>query len=211
MMDEGRARDTGRLALAIGVVAVGSAVSIAAFFAVRGPLGTINDIGNGALGALSGWLAWRVRDELDPAVRSVAVGAAVAGAAITVVGSVLVVSGTTGYFFASLVSTFGFAAIGVWLVVLNLARGDARTRPSGLRRAGVVAGALMVVGVATAPGILLRLDDAATAPGWAWIAMIGWLGTYVVYPIWAIWTGIVETRRLAAPARNVTAGSTVAE
>jgi hypothetical protein len=48
----------------------------------------------------------------------------------------------------------------------------------------------MVLGLAAAPGIALRLDDVATAPAWAWIGSTGWLGIYVVYPAWAIWLGV---------------------
>ena len=209
-MDEGRAKDTGRLALAVGVAAAGSAVSLATYFAVQGPFGTINDVGNAATGVLSGWLAWRLRGELGRPVRNAAVGAAVAGAAVTVVGSTLVVSGATGWFFAGLVSSLGFAGIGAWLVALNRSRDVGPARSAGLRRIGVAAGMLMAVGVAAVPGILLRLDDAATAPGWVWIAMVGWLGIYVAYPIWAIRTGIVATRQ-PAPTRAATAGSAVAE
>lgn len=52
----------------------------------------------------------------------------------------------------------------------------------------------MAAGVAAVPGIALRLDDMETAPGWVWIGFIGWLGTFVVLPAWAIWLGIVEAR-----------------
>ncbi len=45
-MDEGDARDTRRLALAIGVTALGSATCLATYFIVGGPFGTFNDIGN---------------------------------------------------------------------------------------------------------------------------------------------------------------------
>ena len=83
-MDEALTRDTGRLGLAVGVVAAGSVVCLATYFAVGGPFGTINDVGNAATGVLSGWLAWRLRGELEGAGRNVAVGTAVAGAAITV-------------------------------------------------------------------------------------------------------------------------------
>jgi hypothetical protein len=48
----------------------------------------------------------------------------------------------------------------------------------------------MLLGLATAPGIALRLDDAATAPAWTWIGSAGWLGIYVAYPAWAIWLGV---------------------
>ena len=65
MMNEARHQDTGRLALAIGVAAAGSAVCLATYFAVQGPFGTINDIGNAATGVLSAGLAWRLRGQLD--------------------------------------------------------------------------------------------------------------------------------------------------
>jgi hypothetical protein len=193
MMNERPDRDTGRLALVAGTVAVGSAVSLATYFAVQGPFGTINDLGNAATGVLSGWLAWRLRPHMPERSRLV-VGAALAGAAITVIGSTLVVSGTTGWFLAGLVSSVGFAGIGVCLVAVNRARGATAAWQQRLRTLGIAAGAMMAVGVAAVPAIVLRLDDPETAPAWAWISSIGWLGTYVVFPAWAIWLGVIETR-----------------
>lgn len=193
-MDDTRARDTGRLALAVGVVAAGSALSLATYFAVQGPFGTLSDLGNATTGILSACLAWRLRREVGGRTGDLAVGAAVAGAAISTAGSALVVSGTTGFFLAGLVSSVGFAAIGAWLIVLNRSA-IAATWPSRLPVLGVVAGALMAVGVVMLPGIVLRLDDIETAPGWVWIGQLGWLGTFVVYPIWAIWLGVTEMRR----------------
>ena len=195
MMDDARSRDTGRLAIAAGVVAATSAASLATFFAVQGPFGTINDIGNAATGLLAGCVAWRLRDRLTGRTRDVAVAAAVVGAALTVVGSALVVSGTTGFFLAGLVSSVGFGGIGAWLFALNRLGGMRLFRH--LRTLGLIAGGLMALGIASVPGIALRLDDAANAPGWAWIGGLGWLGTYVVYPVWAFWLGIVELRREA--------------
>ena len=194
MMDDPRARDTGRLAIAAGVVAAASAASLATFFAVQGPFGTINDIGNAATGILGACLAWRLRDRLTGRARDVAVAAAVAGASITVVGSALVVSRTTGFFLAGLVSSVGFAGIGAWLLALDRSAGAAEW-PRRLRSVGGIAGGLMVLGVLTAPGIALGLDDMATAPSWVWIGQLGWLGTFVVFPVWAIWLGILGTRR----------------
>lgn len=52
----------------------------------------------------------------------------------------------------------------------------------------------MTLGIITAPGILLRLDDMATAPAWIWPGQLAWLGTYLAYPAWAIWFGTTETR-----------------
>jgi hypothetical protein len=201
MMNEGRDRDTGRLAFAVGAVAVGSAACLATYFAVQGPFGTLNDFGNGATGVLSAWLAWRLRHEISGRTRVLALRSAIVGAALTVVGSALVVSGTTGFFFAGLVSSVGFAGIGAWLVVLNQSVDESVAWPRRLRTLGVAAGALMVAGVVAAPGILLRLDDMATAPAWVWIAFLGWAGTFIAYPAWAIWLGIVETRDANQPVR----------
>ena len=198
MMDEAGARNTGRLALAIGAVAAGSAVCLGTYFAAGGPFGTINDIGNAATGLLSGLLAWRLRRQIPERAGDVAVGGALFGGAITVVGSTLVVSGTTGFLFAGLVSGVGFAGIGAWLVILNRTAGEVGLWPSRLRALGVAAGALMAVGVVLAPGIVLRLDDMATAPTWVWIGFLGWLGTYVAYPAWAIWMGNGQRRSFDA-------------
>lgn len=198
-MDDGRSRDTGRLALATGLVAVGSVVCLGTFFAVQGPFGTINDIGNAATGVLSGVLAWRMRRQVAGTVGAIAVAAAVVGAAITVVGSSLVVSGTTGFLFAGLVSSVGFAGIGAWLVVLNRSADQEAAWPGALRTIGVVAGALMAAGILTLPAISAGYDDMETAPAWIWIAFVSWLGIYVVYPAWAIAMGILEGRRAGAP------------
>lgn len=201
-MNEADVQDTGRLALAVGAVAAGSAVCLATFFAVQGPFGTINDLGNAATGLLSAALASRLRRQIPDGVGRNAVGAAIVGAGMAVVGSSLVVSGATGFFLAGLVSSVGFAGIGAWLFTLNRRVGDAAGWPRGLRTLGVAAGTMMAFGFASAPGIVLRLDDMATAPGWIWIGFVGWFGTFLVYPLWAIWLGAVEARQAS---RAVTA------
>jgi hypothetical protein len=193
-MDEADARDTGRLALAIGVVAVGSAACLTTYFVVGGPFGAFNDIGNAAIGVLSAVLAWRLRRHLAGRAQDRAVATAIGGSAIAVAGSALVVSGTTGWFFAGLVSTVGFAGIGTWLVAMNRGADPTVAWPRRLRSLGIIAGALMVVGIVALPGVLLGLDDPDGAPAWAWLGFVGWLGIYVAYPAWAVWLGIVETR-----------------
>jgi hypothetical protein len=194
-MDDAQTRDTGRVVIAVGVVAIGSAACLAAFFAVGGPFGTINDIGNATTGVLSAAVAWRMRSRIPGRRRGVAVGAALAGAAATVIGSALVVSGTTGFFLAGLVSSVGFAGIGAWLVALNRGKPQDPAWPARLRGLGVIGGVLMAVGVVAVPGVILRLDDMASAPAWVWIGFLSWLGLYVVYPAWALWAGAVETGR----------------
>jgi hypothetical protein len=194
MMNEARHQDTRRLALALGVVAIGSAACLATYSVMQGPFGTINDIGNAATGVLSATLAWRLRRQIAGRPANASVGAALVAAGIAVAGSALVVSGTTGWFLAGLVSSVGFAGIGVWLVVLNRSDAGGAVLPRRLRLLGIAAGALMTVGVVGLPGVLLGLDDPAAAPAWVWIAFVGWFGTFVVYPAWAIWLASVETR-----------------
>lgn len=201
-MDNAGTRGTGRLAVAVGVIAAGSAVSLGTYFLVRGPFGTINDIGNATAGVLGAALAWRLRRYVEGRTGDLAVGAATVGAAITVAGSVLVVSETTGYFLAGLVSSVGFAGIGAWLVTINRSNAQAAEWPRRLRSLGVLAGGLMSLGVVAGPGVVLRYDDMATAPGWIWLGQLGWLGIFVAYPAWASWLGIVETRRAQGGARS---------
>ena len=211
-MDDTRIRDTGRLALAAGGVAIGSAACLGAFFAVGQPFGTINDLGNATTAILTGSLAWRLRADANNPTANTALGLAVGGAAISVAGSSLVLSGTTGFFLAGLVSNLGSAGIGAWLIATNRKQGvgAAARWPRALRRLGAVAGALMAVGVVAVPGIALRLDDMATAPAWVWIGFLSWLGTYVAFPAWAIWMGSVATRT-ADRERLAPAGSAVTE
>jgi hypothetical protein len=170
------------LRLAIGVVGLGSVTCLALLFAVGEPFGRLNDLGNATLAVLSGVLAATLRRHVHP----LATGIAVIGSAVAVAGSGLVISGTTGFFLAGLVSTLGFAGVGAWLIALARA-GHAGT--GRVRALALLGGALMVVGAASLPGIVLRLDDMATAPGWIWVGMVGWLGIFIVYPIWALASG----------------------
>lgn len=104
----------------------------------------------------------------------------VVGAGVTVVGTVLVLSEMTGFYLAGLWSSFGFALIGVWLVVVHW------HRSAELRRAGLVAGAVMMLGLIGVPGILMGLDDMDNAPAWAFVAGISWAGTYLLFPAWSL-------------------------
>lgn len=179
-------RDTGRLAIAAGVIALASIASLAVFFAIRGPFGTINDVGNGLTGLIAGLLAWRLRPALGDGPAALLVLVALAGMLITVIGSALVISGTTGFFFAGLVSSVGFALLGPWLVALNRSAAIRERFSGATSRLGVVAGVAMSVGIVTAPGIAQGLDDMSAAPWWVWVGYIGWFGAFLLYPVWAI-------------------------
>jgi len=185
----GAAPSVPRLAGGIGVVGPLSAASLVTYFAVGGPFGALNDVGNAALGMLAGSLAVSCGRRGFPGdtAGTVPTTAAVAGAALTVVGSALVMTETTGFYLAGLVSGSGFGLIGTWLVCLNLRLGsDARAWPPGLTILGVVAGSVMTVGLLSVPGVVARTDDMETAPWWLVASGVGWLGTYVLMPAWAL-------------------------
>ncbi|WP_350276606.1 hypothetical protein [Kribbella sp. HUAS MG21] len=154
-----------------GVVGFATCACLIVFYAVGDPFGLINDVGNALLGLLSLALAWLVSG------RHILVGVAAVGAALTVVGTVLVVSGITGFFLAGLWSSLGFALIGLWL----LGAGRSPARPSGL-----VAGGVMLLGLLGVPGILMGLDDMDNAPVWAFVAGVSWAGTYLLFPAWSL-------------------------
>lgn len=175
-------RTIAHVAVALGVVAIASFVSLGLFFAVGGPFGTINDAGNALIGILSALLAWMLRG-----VAGIATGVAVAGAAVAIVGSALVISDVTGYFFAGLVSNLGFALIGLWLCALNWSLRRDVSLGGRITRWGLVTGVAMTLGLVAAPGVADGLDDQGAAPWWIWIGVPpAWLGTYVLYPIWSI-------------------------
>jgi hypothetical protein len=178
-------RTTALLAIATGLVAIGSVVSLVLFYIFGPPIGTINDVGNALIGVLSAALAL----DLRRVTGWVATIAAWIGAAVTVVGSWLVISDTTGFFLAGLVSSVGFALIGGWLVALNRSTRLVTAADGSLRTLGTVAGAAMLAGIVAVPGIAMGIDDMSAVPPWLWIFGLGWLGTYVLLPAWSLWFG----------------------
>jgi hypothetical protein len=186
-------RRAGRIALVSGAIGLISVGSLAAFFAVGGPFGAINDWTIGAFGLLTGLLAvgQRRRDgttKLSGGVMPLAL--ALIGAGIVVFGSYLVITDTTGFLLAGLVESLGFALIGVWLIVINRSMAGTSQRPRRLPGLGIVAGIVMAIGFIVVPGIAESLDDASAAPPWVWLGFLGWIGTFFLYPIWSIWFGL---------------------
>lgn len=178
------------VALVNGVVGLTTFALLVLFFAVGGAFGGINDVGNAVLGILSGLLAvlfWRRGTARTPALAAACV-LAVTGSVVAVVGSVLVIWNITGYFLAGLVSSAGFALIGLWLVPLSrsLAAEAGQSWPRRLPVFGVVSGVVMALGLIGVPGIVAGYDDINTVPGWILAGGANWLGTYILFPLWCL-------------------------
>lgn len=195
-------RTVAAVALALGIVLLFSLVTLALFFAGGGPFGALNDWSIGASGVLAAAfvLAIRAGGLGDTSVSGVILPAtAVVGAVVVVVGAWLVISDTTGFLLAGLVESFGFALFGCWLIALSRSMATIGQWPRPLPTLGYATGILLIVGLIVAPGIVMGLDDMDTAPWWVWVGFVGWLGIFVLLPIWSIWLGIAARRASPAP------------
>lgn len=180
---------TGGLALAVAVVTVLATLSLGLLFAVGQPFGSLNDAGTGLEAVLTALLAWLLLAQYraaSPVLGTLALLTAVLGAAVTVWGSYLVISGRTGFVLAGLYSTFGFGLQGLWLAGLSLAALQGADWPRGLAWLGLAAGAIMAIGLLCLPGIAARIDSFTGAPWHVYLGFMGWLGWTLLLPAWAI-------------------------
>jgi hypothetical protein len=174
------------LALTIGVVMLlGLAFLILMYALSSGTLGMLNDVCNGLGALLSVALAFamlQAHQARSPQLAVPGLILAIVGAIVVVVGSVLVMSRTTGFFLAGMYTMTGYAFIGFWLLALNYRA----PWPASLVTLGVIAGAVMVLGLAAIPSIFLRIDSFTDAAWHTWLGQVGFLGWAILYPIWCI-------------------------
>lgn len=170
-----------RTAAAIAVAVPAAIVLLVVYFTVGGPFGTLNDVANAVVAVLSAVLAVQTARFGAPAT---AVAAALAGATLMVVGSWLVITSRTGWVLAGLVSAAGAAALGAWLLTLNLTAEGTGALSRHVTRVGVGSGALMTLGVLTIPDILGRVDVWEELHWYSIAGFVGWLGFYLGYPVW---------------------------
>jgi hypothetical protein len=173
------------IATVLGVDLLISVIALVLFFTIGAPFGAINDWTIALSGVLGVVLTLMLRTRSTVGVVLTAFG--VVGWALVLVGSLLVISRTTGFLLGGLVESFGFALVGVWLIAIN--RSPDLPLAQRLRVLGVVAGVVMLVGIVVLPAILSRADDMATAPAYVWLGFVGWIGIFILLPIWAMWFG----------------------
>jgi len=178
-------RGTGLGLILAGVASIVAVVLLAVFFAVGGVFGHLNDAMNGVFAFLAGEAAWSMRRRIG---QNAAILAMV-GAVVGIVGSALVITETTGFILAGFVTSVGFGLIGP--AVLAAAASYARDGIATGRLAllGRATGRLFLVSLLAAIPAAMRLDDMDTVPAWAWAPMVGWIGVYLTYPVWAITLG----------------------
>lgn len=177
---------TAGLALAVAAVTLLGLVLLIIMFAFSsGPVGMLNDVCIAAAALLSVALAWSlypVHRASQPQLALPLLILVIVGAVIVVAGSVLSISGTTGFILAGLYMMLGNALIGIWLVSLN--QGSAW--PRSLVVFGLITGGVMALGLATIPGILTATDSFESSSWVTWVGQMGFFGWSVLYPIWCL-------------------------
>ena len=182
----------GWVAIVTGVSAILAVIFLALMATVNMSFGKVNDVFNAIIGISSAVLAGMLYAEhhaKSPLMSQIALTLAVVGAIFTIVGSVLIIYGFTDFILAGWYTGVGYALIGLWLVAFcySMQRGEAL--PHNLIIFGLVVGAFMAVGLIGIPGIFAGIDSMESMPWYLYIAFFGYLGTYILYPIWAIGLG----------------------
>ena len=183
---------TGWIAIATGVSAIVAVILLTLMYTVNQSFGKINDVFNSVLGISSVVLAWTLyaaQHAKSPLMSQIALALAVVGAIFTIIGSILIIFGFTDFVLAGWYSGIGYALIGLWLAAFCYSLLHSDVLPNNLVIFGVVAGAFMAIGLLGIPGIFAGIDSMESMPWYLYIAFFGWLGTYILFPIWTIWLG----------------------
>jgi hypothetical protein len=187
----------GQIAIVLSIVAILGLIFITLFYTldngIAGPFGTLNDICVALGGVLSGGLILKlypVHRNYAPRMSRLSLGSGLIGAFLAPVGSCLAIFNVTGWFLAGLVTTFGYAFIGLWLLGVNLSARGWYAFPRRLAQFGILTGGVMVVGLLVFPGILSRSDVADSAQWFSLAGLfLGGLGWNILYTTWCVWLG----------------------
>jgi hypothetical protein len=183
---------TGWIAIATGVSAILAIIFLTLMYTVNQSFGRVNDVFNSVIGILSAVLAWMLYAEYhakSPLMSQIALALVVVGAIFTIIGSILIIFGFTDFVLAGWYSSIGYALIGFWLAGFCYAFLHDGVLHHNLVIFGIVVGAFMVIGLLGIPGICAGIDSMESMPWYLYVAFLGWLGTYIMYPIWTIWLG----------------------
>jgi hypothetical protein len=142
------------------------------------------------LGAGIAMLYFPLMSVQEPQLGLVGLGLAVLGAFTVAFGSALALTGAASWFAAQLRVSTGNACLGMWLIILNRWGDATDTLPNPVITMGMFAGAVMLLGIAAVPGLLMGSTTERNAP-WIsrYIGRAGNLGALLLYPLWCIWLG----------------------
>jgi hypothetical protein len=175
---------TGRLAIALCYVGVFNASSIILMYAGLPLFGPLNDFGVAIAAVLQAVLAWRLMGMTGESFPRLGVTAATVGAAVAVLGSGLVISGVTDWFLAGVISTLGYAFLGVWMVAANQGARSEEAWPNALASFGLLIGAIMCVGFLALLAFRGGVGSPASAPWFIWAAYANGVGWFILLPVW---------------------------
>jgi len=182
----------GWAAIVTAAAAILAIVFLALMAAVNPAFGRVNDVFNSLIGIASLVLAWmlyvKFQAGLLPLGR-IGLALAVVGAIFTIVGSILVLFGYTGFVLAGWYTGIGNALIGLWLAIFCSAMLRSTALPHNLVLFGLVVGGLMAFGLLGIPGIIAKIDRMESLTWVLYLAFFSYLGTYILYPIWAFLLG----------------------
>ena len=183
----------GRVAIVTGISGLLGLVFITLFFTVGQPFGTLNDIFIGLTAILSVVLAWMLyttHTTQSPILSQLALVIAIIGAFVVLIGSVLTISGATGWYLSGLYMAAGNALIGLWLLAINYSSWQGTPFPFSLVIFGLISGVILVLGLVAIPGIFRGNDfkeyTLTLVNAFWWTSALGWL---VLYPIWCVLAG----------------------
>ncbi len=182
----------GLVATIAGASAILAVIFLALMYAVKQSFGFVNDIFNSLIGIFSAILAFTLFAEFhikSPVLSQVTLGLVVIGAIFTIVGTVLSVVRVTDFVMAGWYTGIGNALIGLWLLSFCLTMLGSEVIPHNLAVFGIVVGAFMVFGLVGIFGISTKVDKLESMPKYLYLAFFSYLGTYILYPIWAILAG----------------------
>ena len=183
---------TGWIAIATGVSAILAIIFLTLMYTVNQSFGMVNDVFNSLIGISSVVLAWMLYAEFhakSPLLSQIALAVVMVGAIFTIIGSILVIFGFTGFVMAGWYSAIGYALVGLWLAAFCYSLLPSNALPLSLVIFGIVVGAFMAIGLLGIPGIIAGIDSMESMPWYLYVAFFSWLGIYIMYPIWTIWLG----------------------
>jgi len=182
----------GWMSIVTGVIAILAVIFLILMSTVNMSFGKVNDVFNGLIGISSLILAWMLYAEhyaKSPLMSQIALLCVVVGMIFTIIGSVLIIYGYTGFVLAGFYTALGNAFIGLWLALFCYAMQNGDVFPRNLVTIGLIVSAFLALGLICIQGIFAGTDSMNSLPWYLYLGLSSFLGTYILYPIWAIWLG----------------------